>query len=256
MKSLEGKVALVTGGAEGVGKACAMKLAQNGADIVIADRNVELGQKVASEIETIGPRSSLIEVNLWDFDSTKQMIDHAISEMGKIDILIANGAATPKYAKFFHEQNPLEDYAGCLNSQLFSRLYSIRALLDHMREKNYGKIVIITSDAGRTPTPKESLIGASAAGLVVMTKVMAAEFSRWNIRVNCLCLTLIEGTPAQRGVEATAAKDIFAKVRKRARFGIPTAEDVAEGALFFSLPETDRITGQILSINGGLSFPG
>ncbi len=114
----------------------------------------------------------------------------------------------------------------------------------------------MTSDAGRTPTPRESLIGSAAAGLVVMTKVMASEFARWQIRVNCLCLTLIQDTPAQRGVMATEARHVFDKVIERARLGIPNADDVAEAALFFASPQSDRITGQILSINGGLSFPG
>lgn len=253
---LKGKVALVTGGALGVGKACALLLAKNGADIVVADKNIEEAGKVVAEIKAMGQHAVAKECDLWVYNSVRNMAAAAIAEMGKIDICIANGAATPKYAKFFHEQDPETDFLGCLTTQQFSRIYVVRALLDHMIEQNYGKIVIITSDAGRTPTPKESLIGSSAAGLVVMTKVMASEFARWSIRVNCLCLTLIEDTPAQKGVEATAAKDIFAKVRQRARFGIPRAEDVAEGALFFVAPESDRITGQILSINGGLSFPG
>jgi len=256
MANLKGKIALVTGGAEGVGKVIALKLAQNGADVVIADKNIEAANSVAAEIKAMGKHSIAAEVDLWAYESVKAMADNAVVAMGKIDICIACGASTPKYAKFFHEQDPLADYEACLNTQQFARLYTIRALLDHMKEKNYGKIVIITSDAGRTPTPRETLIGSAAAGLVLMTKVMAAEFSRWNIRVNCLCLTLIEDTPAQRGVEDTKAKDIFAKVRQRAKFGIPTAEDVAEAALFFAGPETDRITGQILSVNGGLSFPG
>ncbi len=256
MKKLEGKVALVTGGSDGIGKACALKLAENGADIAIADRNLEAGKKVAAEIQALGRRATVQEVNLWEYKSVKDMADRAIAEMGKIDICIACGAATPQYAKFFHEQDPLTDYVGCLNSQQFSRLYTIRALLDHMREKNYGKIIIITSDAGRFATPRESLIGSAAAGLVTMTKVLAGEFARWNIRVNCLCLTLIENTPAQKGVEATLAAHIFQKARERARLGIPTVDDVAAGALFFALPETDRITGQILSVNGGLSFAG
>lgn len=256
MKKLEGKVAMVTGGSEGIGKACALKLATNGADIVIADRNVEQGKKAAAEIQALGRRATFQEVNLWEYPSVKDMAHRAIAEMGKIDICVACGASTPQYAKLFHEQDPLTDYVGCLNSQQFARLYTIRALLDHMREQNYGKIVIITSDAGRVATPRESLIGSAAAGLVTITKVLAGEFARWNIRVNCLSLTLIENTPAQKGVEATMAAHIFKKARERARLGIPTAEDVASAALFFALPESDRITGQILSVNGGLSFAG
>ncbi len=126
MARLEGKVALVTGGAEGVGKACALKLAENGADVVIADKNLDGAMKVASEIKVMGRRATSQEVNLWEYDSTKEMVDRAVTEMGKIDICIACGAALPKYAKFFHEQDPLEDYAGNMKVHQFSRLYTVQ----------------------------------------------------------------------------------------------------------------------------------
>lgn len=255
MKKLEGRVALVTGGTAGVGKACALKLAQNGADVVISGRNREVGMQIVSEIEEMGRRAAFQECDLWVYDSVKAMADRAIAEMGKVDILIANGGATPEYAKFFHELNP-EDYARTLNTQQFARLYIIRALLDHMKELNYAKIVVLTSDAGRTATPRESIIGSAAAGLIQMTKVMASEFSRWQIRVNALAITITQDTPSFEGVMATEARHVFQKAYERARFGIPTAEDVAGAALFLASPDSDRITGQILSVNGGLSFPG
>lgn len=255
LTNLDGRVALVTGGADGIGKASALKLAKSGADIVIADKNTEAGMKVVSEIKAMGRRAVFQECDLWVYDSVKEMADRAVAEMGKVDILIASGATTVKYAKFFHELDP-NDYGGCLNTQQWARLYSIRALLDHMKQLNYGKIVIITSDAGRTATPRESLIGSAAAGLVLMTKALASEFARWQIRVNALCLTVIQDSPAFAAVMATEAHHVFKKALERARLGLPTPEDVAEAALFMASPESDRITGQILSINGGLSFPG
>jgi 3-oxoacyl-[acyl-carrier protein] reductase len=152
--------------------------------------------------------------------------------------------------------DPLTDYLGCVNTQQFSRLYIIHALLDQMRKQAYGKIVIVTTDAGRVPTPRETMIGSAAAGLVMATKVMAGEFARWQIRVNCLSMTLIKDTPALKEVMASEARHVFQKAIDRARLGIPTAEEVAEAALFLASPQSDKITGQILSINGGLSFPG
>ena len=255
-KKLEGKIALVTGATRGVGKACALKLAENGADIIIAARNVEAANKVISEIEAMGRRAIFLEVNLWEYASVKAMAERAVKEMGRVDILIANGASTVQYGKFFHQMDPEKDYMDCTNTQQFSRFYSIRALLDHMREQDYGKIVIITTDAGRVATPRESLIGSAAAGLVLATKVLANEFSRWKIRVNCLSMTLIQDTPALKEVMASEARHVFEKALDRAPLGIPTPEEVAEAALFLASPVSDRITGQILSINGGLSFPG
>lgn len=253
--NLKGRIALVTGGADGVGKATALKMAQSGADIIIADKNVEASLKVAAEIEAMGRRASVQECDLWDYDSVKAMTDRAVADMGKVDILVASGATTVKYARFFRDLDP-HDYVGCLNTQQFSRLYPIRALLDHMIEQNYGKIIIVTSDAGRTATPRESMIGSAAAGLIQMTKTLAQEFARWNIRVYALCLTVIAGTPAFDAVMATEAHHVFQKAVEKARFGIPSGDDVAEVASFLASPETDKLTGTIISVNGGLSFPG
>ncbi len=253
---LGGKVALVAGAAGGIGKAIAMKLGQCGADVVAADLNLEGATNVASEIESMGRRAKALKCDLWDYNSVKEMADTAAADLGKIDICIASGGTSAKHGKFFHELDPLTDYAECMKIQQYPRLFVVRAVLDHMIQHNYGKIVMITTDAGRVPTPRESLIGSAAAGLVLATKVMAKEFLRWNIRINLLCMTLVADTPALQDVMSSPARHVFEKVYDRVPWGIPTAEDIAESALFFSSPETDRITGQILSINSGLSFPG
>ncbi len=256
ISNLAGKSALVVGGAAGIGKAIAVKLGQCGADVVVADLNVDGATQVATEIQALGRRSIALKCDLMDYNSVKEMTDRAASEMGKIDICIASGGTSAKHAKFFHETDPLVDFAECMKIQQYPRLYIVRAVVDHMKKQNYGKILMITTDAGRVPTPRESLIGAAAAGLVLATKVMANEFLRWNIRINLLCMTLVADTPALRDVMNSPAKHVFEKVYKRVPWGIPTAEDIAEAALFFSSPETDKITGQILSINSGLSYPG
>lgn len=255
LSQLEGRVAVVTGGSQGIGRATALTLAKSGADIVIADKDRESAMQVASEIEAMGRRVLFESCDLWNYESIKHMIDQVIAQMGKIDITVASGGATVKYARFFRDIDPNE-YSGCLQTQQWSRLYLIRAVLDHMIGRDYGKIVIITTDAGRVATPRESLIGSAAAGLVLMTKALAREFSRWHIRVNAICLTVVQDTPAYEAVMATEARHVFQKVTNRAPFGLPTPQDVAEAVLYMASPESDRITGQILSINGGLSFPG
>lgn len=253
---LGGKVALVVGGAAGIGKAIAVKLARCGADIAVADINVEGATQVASEIKSMGRRAIALRCDLMDYNSVKEMTNQAASEMGRIDICIASGGTSAKHAKFFHELDAANDFDECMKIQQYPRLYICRAVVDHMKKQNYGKILMITTDAGRVPTPRESIIGAAAAGLVLATKVMANEFRRFNIRVNLLCMTLVADTPALKDVMNSPAKHVFEKVYDRVPWGIPTAEDIAEAALFFSSPETDRITGQVLSINSGLSFPG
>jgi len=253
---LGGRVALVMGGAAGIGKAIAMKLACCGADVIVADKNIKDAMEVASEIKGMDRRAIALECDLMSYKSVKAMTDRAAANMGKIDICIASGGTSAKHAKFFHEMDPSTDFEECMRIQQYPRLYTVHAVLDQMKKQNYGKILMITTDAGRVPTPRESLIGSAAAGLVLATKVMANEFKRWNIRVNLLCMTLVADTPALKDVMNSPARHVFEKVYDRVPWGIPNAEDIAEAALFFAAPETDRITGQIMSINSGLSFPG
>ncbi|MGV8058078.1 MAG: SDR family NAD(P)-dependent oxidoreductase [Smithellaceae bacterium] len=255
MSRLDGKIALVVGGGGGIGKEIALKLAVKGADIIISDINREASLKVGAEIEAMGRKFFFESCDLYKYESVKEMVDRAVAAAGKIDILIASGGTTPKYARFFHEVDPSE-YHDCFLTMQWVRLYCIRAVLDHMKERNFGKIVILTTDAGRTPTPRESLIGASAAGLILMAKALAREFSRWNIRINCVTPTIVTNTPGMDQVMATEAAHIFEKAMSRAPFGVPNAGEVADIAVFMASPETDKITGQTISINGGLSFPG
>lgn len=256
--NLKGKTALVTGGADSLGKECAFNLARSGADIIIADLNEEKGAETAREIsESFGVIAIAVKIDLWNWDTTKAACDLAIEKMKKIDILVASGATTPQYAKFAHEFDPAVDFEGVFRTQMWSRLYPIYALLDHMRENHYGKIVVITSDAGRTPTPRESYVGACAAALINADKVFAKEWARWGIRINTICLTVINNSLAMRETMADPERaKLFQKTFDRAKFGVPEPSDVAESVLYFASPESDKITGSVFSINGGLSFPG
>lgn len=258
LTTLKGKTAFVTGGADSLGRECAINLAKSGANIVVADLNVEKAQEVAEELQkTHGVKAWAQKIDLWNWESCRDSCKEAIEKAGKIDILVASGATTPKYAKFAHEYDPAEDFEGIYRTQMWSRLYPVYGLLDHMRENNYGKIVIITSDSGRTPTPKEAYIGACAAGLIVADKVFAKEWARWGIRVNTICLTIINNSAAMRATMADPERaKLFQKTFDRAKFGVPEPIDVAEAALYFASPESDKITGSVFSVNGGLSFPG
>ncbi len=253
---LTGKTALVTGAADGIGKECAFRLAASGADIVIADLDIEKGQQVADQIVDMGRTAIVLKADLWDYSSVKEMAEKAVAAMGCIQLLVVSGATTVKYAKFAEDYDPTVDFEGVFRTQMWSRLYPIWALFPQMRQAGYGKIVVVTSDAGRTPTPREAFIGGCASALITVDKVLAMEWARYGIRVNTLCLTIINNSPAMEAVMATAARDVFKKTFQRAQLGIPESADVADAAQFFCSPETDKITGAVFSINGGLSFPG
>lgn len=256
--NLTDKVALVTGSSKGIGRAIALTLARNGADIVLNGRNQDHALNVLEEIRGMGRQACFERADIWDYQQVRQMVEGGITRMGKIDILVASGAGGGAPPEFFNRIDP-ELYEDTIRSHLLSRLYCVRAVMDHMIERQSGKIVIITTDAGRTPTPRESLIGGAAAALVLMTKVIAQETARWQIRINTICTTVTKDTPGYDYAMADPTRPIyriFQKAEERMPFGMNRPDDIAQLALFLASEDSNQITGQIFSVSGGLSFPG
>jgi 3-oxoacyl-[acyl-carrier protein] reductase len=255
---LSGKVALVTGSSKGIGRAIAVRLAENGASVVINARNPGPALEVVERIRDMGREAHFQPADLGNYQDVKRMVDEAVQRFGRIDILVANGAAAGPPPQPFHEIDP-ESYGDCVSSHLFTRLHTVRAALDHMMARQSGKIIMVTTDAGRTPTRGESLIGGAAAAVVLMTKVLAQELARSKIRVNTICTTVTRDTPGYE--KATSQQDthlsnLFKKAEERMPFGMNKPDDIAQLALFLASEDSNQITGQIFSISGGLSFPG
>jgi len=253
---LDGKVAFVAGSTSGIGKVVALKLAENKADIVLNGRTSAQSEDVVKKIGQLGRNVIFEKADITDYRAIEQAMQNAITKLGKVDILVASGGITRTdiRAKFFHETDPA-DYLTIAKSQWWSRLYCIKAVLPHMITRKMGKIVILTTDAGIWPTPAESMIGGAGAAVMMGTKVLAKELARWQIRVNAVSMTAIKDSVGFQ--EATKLSNSLAHVFKRAFEKQPfpiTMEDVAEACLFLASPEADGITGQILSVNGGLSF--
>ena len=256
--NLSGKVGLVTGSSKGIGKAIALKFAENGADIVVNGRNRAPALEVVKQIKDLGRRACFEGADIWRYQEVKQMVDNAVQEFGKVDILVSSGGGGGVPPAFFQEIDP-ELYIHAMKNYLLPRLYCIRAILDHMMKRQSGKIIIITSDAGRTPTLGESLIGGAAAALVLMTKVIAQEIARWQIRINTICTTVTKDTPGYEYAMANPTSrlfKIFKKAEERMPFGMNKPDDIAELALFLASEDSNQITGQTFSVTGGLSFPG
>lgn len=255
--NLNGKVALVFGSTYGVGEAIALKLARNGADVVINGRNTRAGIEVTKSIEQLGRRAIFEKGDVYDYRETRRVADSAIEKLGGIDIMVASGGGLSKTERlnFFREINP-EDYVDEAIRGWISRLYCVRAVLDHMVERQAGKMILISSDGGRWPTPGESLVCGAAAAVVMMTRVLAKEFTRWQIRLNTICVTVIKDTKGLETVikESPSAAKIFKEVLETQPFPT-TTKDIAETALFLASEESNQITGQTLSVNGGVCFP-
>ncbi|MFH1626107.1 MAG: SDR family oxidoreductase [Pseudomonadota bacterium] len=257
---LNGKVALITGSSSGVGRTIALKFSENGADVVINGRSPETGVKTVNEIKELGRQAIFEQADITIYSEVKGMADRVLERMSQIDILVVSGGSAGHGGaiaapNFFRELHP-DDYIAHINSQYFSRLYCVRAVLDHMIERRSGKIVLLGTDAGRWPTPGESVIGGAGAALVLTTKVLAGEFARWGIRINTISTTVTRDSPAldQVALSGPAGK-VFQKAMEKQPFPL-TANDIAEAALFLASEASDQITGQTLSVNGGLCFPG
>jgi 2-hydroxycyclohexanecarboxyl-CoA dehydrogenase len=255
---LSNKVALVTGSSQGIGKAIAVRFAENGADVVVNARHAGPAMEVVEQIRGMGRRAHFEQADIHDRDQVDRMARNVTRDFGDIDILVANGGAAGPPPQPFLEIDP-DSYLDCVRSHLFSRLYCIRAVLSHMVGRGSGTIIAITTDAGRVPTKGESLIGGAAAGLVLMTKTLARENAQHRVRINTICTTVTKDTPGYEkamAVEDTHLFRLFQKAEERMPFGMNKPDDIARLALFLASEDSSQITGQLFSISGGLSFPG
>lgn len=260
---LNGKVALVCGGTAGIGRATALQYARCGATVIIQGRSAEAAQEVIEAAAAAGApvAPTFLRAELYEYDSMKAMVDAAAALHGRIDIAVANGGNPGRKASLF-EVTPQEDFGPLFIDRVMGRLNLIHAVFPVMKQNGYGKIVVITTDAGRVPTPSEALIGAAASSLIFLTRALAREFARHGVRVNAIATTLTTGTKSfddfREQVDQASDRVLvkaFQKIEQRAAFGLNRPEDLAELATYLAAKESDQLSGATISINGGVSFP-
>jgi 3-oxoacyl-[acyl-carrier protein] reductase len=242
---LTGKVALVTGAAQGIGKAVALLLAQNGADIVVSDINLEKAEETAKEIESIGLKAIAIKVNVANLNDVERMVEAILEKFGKIDILINNAGITRD--KLILRMTE-EDWDAVLNVNLKGTFNCTKAVVRHMAKQRSGKIVSIASVVGEMGNAGQVNYSASKAGVIGLTKTIAREFAQRRINVNAIAPGYIE-TPMTE-VLPEKVKEELKRLIPMERLGKP--EDVAEAVLFLVSEESNYITGHVLNVNGGI----
>ena len=253
----DNKVALVTGSAAGLGFRIAEKLAANGAHVIINSRSSERGVEALASLKRISDRVSLAVGNCGDYEVVQKVAAVAAGINGGIDILVSSGAQGSVPPMPFAEMTSDQLVSG-FHSRFFARIFPVHAALPHLRVRG-GAVVMVGTDAGRYATPGESIVGVVGAGVIILTKALAREFSRWNIRVNSVSLTLTSDTPSWDRIFSgrTFQEALFSKALAKFPSGrAPTAEEVARVAVFLASDETAQVTGQTISVNGGLSFGG
>jgi 3-oxoacyl-[acyl-carrier protein] reductase len=242
---LTGKVALVTGAAQGIGRAIALLLARNGADIVVSDINLEKAEETAKEIRAIGPKATAVKVDVSNLSDVERMVEALIEKLAKIDILVNNAGITRD--KLILRMTE-EDWDAVLGVNLKGTFNCTKTVIRHMAKQRSGKIVNIASVVGEMGNAGQANYSASKAGVIGLTKTIAREYAQRGINVNAIAPGYIE-TPMTDALPEKA-KEELKKLIPMERLGKP--EDVAEAVFFLVCEESSYITGQVLNVNGGI----
>ena len=248
-KRLSGKVAIITGGARGIGKGIASRYAQEGAKIVIADLKEKEATGTIKEIEKEGGKAIFIETDVTDNDSIENMVEGTLASFGKIDILV-NNAGISLMRKI--TEASIEDWDKLNNVNLKGVWLCTRAVASHMIEAGYGKIINISSISGIVGYKWESIYCSTKGGVINMTRELAVELAPDNIYVNCICPGIIK-TPLYDDINFPLDdKDNLEYTLKSIpmkKIGEPG--DIAGAAFFFASEDSSFVTGQILAVDGG-----
>jgi len=246
---LKGKTAVITGAASGIGRATAEKMAAAGAHVLLGDIAGDAGETVAAQLRKNGHRADFIRLDVTDAASIEAFRRDALARAAQVDI-VANIAGWGKTEPFV--KNTPEFWRKLVDLNLMGPIAVTRAFIEPMMERKYGKVVTVSSDAGRVGSLGETVYAAAKGGAIAFTKSLARETARYNVTVNCVCPGPTD-TPLMAAVP-DKFKDAFIRVTPMQRLALPA--EIADAVLFFSSDATSFVTGQVLSVSGGLTMAG
>jgi len=242
---LKGQVALITGGARGIGKAIAEGLALKGADIAIADINLDEAVETSREISRRGVRTMAARLDVSRSEEVIKTFGDILREFGRLDILVNNAGITKDSLLLRMKE---EEWDTVIGVNLKGAFLCSREAVKIMTKQRYGRIVNIASVVAFIGNPGQANYTASKAGIVGLTKTIAKEYASRGITSNAVAPGFI--TTAMTDALPDSVKEEMKKAIPMARFG--TVEDVANAVIFLALPESGYITGQVLHVNGGM----
>jgi 2-hydroxycyclohexanecarboxyl-CoA dehydrogenase len=250
---LAGKTALVTGAGRGIGRAIALALAREGCQVGIADITVAAAEGVAAEAEALGSKAHALPVDLTRRAEVLRMAEDALARFGQIDVLV-NNAGWDRMGLFLDTDEDTWERIIAVN--LKAMLYVSKAVLPSMVARGAGKVVNIASDAGRVGSSGEAVYSATKGAVIAFSKALAREMARHRVTVNVVCPGLTE-TPLLQSLRDQSPKmeRILEAVTRATPLGrVATPEEIAGAVVFFASPEADFVTGQTLSVSGGLTM--
>jgi 3-oxoacyl-[acyl-carrier protein] reductase len=243
--SLSGHVALVTGASQGIGRACALRLAKEGASVAVAARNQEKLSEVVREIAAGGANAAAFPLDVADEEQIKSAIKAAIAQFGKIDILVNNAGITRDQLVMRMKR---ADWDAVLQTNLTSAYLCVQQVVGSMLKQRWGRIINISSVFGQMGQAGQANYAASKAGLIGLTMAIAREVGSRNITCNAIAPGFIE--TAMTAVLSDEFKQGAVKQIPLGRVGSP--EDVAAAVAFLASDDASYITGHVLSVNGGM----
>ncbi len=243
--SLAGKIALVTGAAQGIGRDIALALAADGADAAICDVNLEAAQKTSADIEALGKKSLALKANVAASADVTAMIDQVVGKFGKIDILVNNAGIT-RDGLILRMKD--EDWDLVLSINLKGAFLCAKAALKYMSKQRSGTIINIASIVGAMGNAGQANYVASKAGLIGLTKTIAREYANRGITANAVAPGFIDTAMTQ-----ALSENVRTELAKQIPMGkLGTPADVANAVRFLASPWASYITGQVIHVNGGM----
>ena len=246
---MQNRAVVVTGGASGIGRATALLLAREGAQVFIGDIDEAGGTATVEKARRHGHNAEFLKLDLADPASVEVFAAAVHQRVGRVDGLV-NGAGWDRIQPFM--ENPAEMWDDLIAINLMGAVRLTRAVLPAMIEAQAGKIVNISSDAGLVGSMGETVYAAAKGGLIAFTKSLAREMARYKLNVNCVCPGPTDTPLFQR--QPDRMKEALTRAIPFRRIAQP--EDIAEAVMFFLGPRSDYITGQVLSVSGGLTMVG
>ncbi len=242
---LKDKVALITGGGQGIGKDIALRFAREGADVAVVDINLEAAEECAAEVKALGRKAIALKVDVSNSSEVDAMVKQVTEELGALDILVNNAGITRDKLLLRMED---ADWDAVMSVNLKGSFNCLRAAVKVMSKARYGRIINIASIVGLMGNAGQANYSASKAGLIGLTKTTAREFASRGVTCNAVAPGFID-TAMTQAMPEKAQEALTAQIPLK-RLG--TSKDVSDGVLFLASDASSYITGHVLSINGGM----
>lgn len=254
--SLDNYTALVFGGTAGIGLACVKAFAAAGANkFMLVGRNQERGLNAIEGLKAEFPDAEFdfTAADACTAEGSQAAVAACVERYSRVDILLSSAGGHP--IPTIYSDHPIEDIEGIIKGSLLSAMLPARAVLPQMMAQGSGVILTVASDAGKVATPGEVVIGSAMAGIIMFSRSLANEVKRSKIRVNCLSPSIVRSTDFYEILmKDPFASRLFSKAESMASLGVVEADDLGPIAAFLASPAAAKISGQVMSVNGGISM--